>query len=152
MNTLFAIIPYKSGRTFDKNDPIIWFPVIQEFKGIDSEFADQEGLSLSPDFLTINTCRKGSAFTHNTDGYSWIRAEIYKLAKALGANEVWYVDETAAEEMDSPDFSFEAWKQKLATEKKKYVVVLTTSVLKGKYSYSYYHDDFSDIILERPQE
>ena len=152
MYTIEAIIPYKSGRAFDKNNPIIVFPVIPEFKDLDSEFADQEGLYLFPDFLMIDTCYKLPSFTDNSDGYSWIRAEIYKLAKALGANEVWYVDETAAEEMDSPDFSFEAWKQKLATEKKKYVVELTTSVLKGKYSYSYYHDDFSDIILERPQE
>ena len=68
---------------------------------------------------------------------------------ALGANEVWYVAELATDEMDRTDFSFEEWLHSLKNGEH-YVSELSVDVLKDKYICTYYHDDFSDIILERP--
>ena len=94
---IYAIIPYKSGLTFTEKDdmPCVWSPIIPELKSIDSEFVDPEGLELYSDFLMINTCQRQSAFTNNRNGYNWMRAEICQIARALGANEVWYANELA---------------------------------------------------------
>lgn len=149
---IYAIIPYKSGISFSSDDPIrcVWEPILPELEGIDSEFTEKGSLSLFADFFLINTCYRQSAFTDNIDGYSWIRADICQIAKALGAHEVWYVEELITDEMDMPDFSFDEWINSLKHEKKQYVVELTTDVLKGNSIYSYYHDGFSDIIMEKP--
>ena len=90
---IYAIIPYKSGISFSKHEPIpcVFHPFLPELKGIESEFTEPDGLSLFADFLMINTCYRQSAFTDNKDGYNWIRAEVCQIAKALGAHEVWYV-------------------------------------------------------------
>ena len=53
--------------------------------------------------------------------------------------------------MYEPDFSFEKWKEELTSVKSKYVCKLTIENLKSNYIYSYYHDNFSDILLEQPQ-
>ena len=147
---LYAIIPYESGVSFSKEDYPAWSPVLPELKDIHSEFTDEEGLMLFKDFLMINTCYRQSAFTDNRDGYCWIRADICKIARALGASEVWYVEELITDEMDDWEFSFDEWRNRLKNEKKHLVAELSTDVLKGKETYSYYHDDFSDVILERP--
>lgn len=149
---IYAIIPYKSGISFSKHEPIpcVCHPFLPELKGIESEFTEPDGLSLFADFLMINTCYRQSAFTDNKDGYNWIRAEVCQIAKALGALEVWYVYEYATDYMDEPDFSFDEWVESFKKERKEYIVELTTDVLKGKEMYGYYHDDFSDIIMERP--
>ena len=148
---LYAIIPYKSGESFtpQKGDNFIYYPEIPELKGIDSEFTEPDGLRLFADFLMINTCYRQSAFTENEDGYSWLRTEIYKIAQALGAKEVWYVAELATDEMYSEDFSFNDWLDSFKT-RENYVAELTVDTLKGKYICTYYHDDFSDIIKEKP--
>lgn len=149
---IYAIIPYKSGISFSKDEPCpcVWNPVLPELKDIHSEFAEQESLCLFKDFLMINTCYRQSAFTDNKDGFCWIRADICKIARALGASELWYVTELITDEMDDWDFSFNEWCNSLKNEKKDLVVELCTDVLKGKKNYSYYHDDFSDVIMERP--
>lgn len=149
---LFAIIPYKSGMYISSKEPIpcLWHPILPELKGIDSEFAERDILCLHRDFLEINTCYRQSAFIDNRDGFCWIRAEVCLIAKALGASEVWYVDEIVTEEFDDWNFSFDDWVESLKNEKKTYVCELTVDVLKGKEMYRYYHDDFSDIIMEKP--
>ena len=116
---------------------------------VDSELSEQEALELHDGFLVINTCYRVSTFANNSESYNWLRAEIYKIAKAVGAEEVWYVEELALDEMDIPGFTFEAWKNSLKNEKKQYIAELTVEVLKGQYTYSYYHDDFEDIVLEQ---
>jgi hypothetical protein len=149
---IYAIIPYKSGITVSSKEPYpcIWNPSIPELKGIASELelTDPDGLSLFSDFLMINTCQRQSAFTCNRNGYCGLRTDIYMIAKALNANEVWYVVENITDEMEDWGFSFDEWIKSLSNEKKQYVVELTVEVLKGKTMYSYYHDDFSDIILK----
>jgi len=97
----------------------------------------------------INTCYRLSAFADNKDGYSWIRAEICQIARALGAHEVWYAGELATDEMRLWTFSFDDWVRSFK-EGKRYASELTVEVLKDRYIYTYYHDDFSDIIMERP--
>lgn len=98
----------------------------------------------------INTCYRLSAFANNKDGYSWIRSEICKIAKALGAHEVWYVGELATDEMRLEAFSFGDWIRSFK-DGTRYASELTVEVLKDRYICTYYHDNFSDIIMERPQ-
>jgi hypothetical protein len=149
---IYAIIPYESGVSFCKDEPYpcVWNPFLPELKDIHSEFTEPDSLSLFKDFLMINTCYRQSAFTDNRDGFCWIRADICKIARALGASEVWYVAELITDEMEDWDFSFNEWRNSLNNEKKDLVVELSTDVLMGKNIYSYYHDDFRDVIMERP--
>lgn len=151
---IYAVIPYKSGIRFAKDDDVkcIFCPSIPELKSINSELTDPDGLQLFADFVLVNTCYRVSAFANQKNGYSYLRAEIYKIAKALGAREVWYAEELATDEMESPDFHFNKWIERFQNENKKYIVELTTDVLKADLTYSYYHDDFSDIILENPND
>lgn len=147
---IYAIIPYESGISFSKDEPYpcVWEPILPELKDIHSEFTDD--LCVFKDFLMINTCYRQSAFTNNRDGFCRIRADVCKIARALGASEVWYVEELITDEMDGWDFSFDNWIKSLQNEKKHLVAELSTDILKGKNIYSYYHDDFSDVILEKP--
>ncbi len=149
---IYAIIPYESGVSFCKDEPYpcVWNPFLPELKDIHSEFTEPDSLSLFKDFLMINTCYRQSAFTDNRDGFCWIRADICKIARALGASEVWYVAELITDEMEDWDFSFNEWRNSLNNEKKDLVVELSIDVLMGKNIYSYYHDDFRDVIMERP--
>ena len=149
---LYAVIPYNKGVNLYSADELEEgrsYPVIPELKGIDSEYAEEDGLKLFADFLMINTCGRQSWFTNNEDGYSQLRAEIYKIALALGAREVWYVAEMATDEMYDKDFSFDNWIHSFK-EGTRYASELTLDVLKDRFICTYYHDDFSDIILERP--
>ena len=125
---LYAVIPYNSGMYFDPNEeePCIWEPNLQELKGIESEFVEIDGLTLFEDFLMINTSR------------------------ALGAHEVWYVAELATDEMHIKGFSFDDWVQSFKNGER-YACELNVDVLKNKYICTYYHDDFSDIIMEKPE-
>ena len=149
---IYAIIPYESGISFSKDEPyqFVLDPELPELKDIHSEFTEEDVLYLFKDFLMINICYRQSAFTDNRDGYCWIRADICKIARALGASEVWYVEEATVDEMEVWEFSFDKWRNRLKNEEKHLVAELSTDVLKGKETYCYYHDDFSDVILERP--
>lgn len=149
---IYAIIPYKSGIAFNSQEPYpcVWGIVPSELEGIDSEFTDSEGIVLFSDFLMINTCYRLSAFTNNEDGYNWMRADICRIAKALGAKEAWYVAELITDRMFNWDFSFDDWVESQHDEKKHLVAKLTLDILKGNTTYSYYHDDFSDIIMDAP--
>ena len=149
---LYAIIPYNKGVTLYSPDELEGgrsHPVIPELKGIDSEYVEKDGLKLFAAFLMINTCGRQSCFTNNEDGYSQLRAEIYKIALVLGAREVWYVAELATDEMYDKDFSFYNWIHSFK-EGTRYASELTLDVLKDRFISTYYHDVFSDIILERP--
>lgn len=92
---IYAIIPYKSGFIFDSNEPYpcAWGFVPPKLNGMDSEFVDGESFMVFSDFLMINTCYRQSAFTNNKEGYNWMRADICRIAKALGAKEVWHAKE-----------------------------------------------------------
>ena len=149
---LYAVIPYDKGVTLYSPDELEEgrsHPVIPELKGIDSEYVKKDGLKLFADFLMINTCGRQSWLTNNEDGFSQLRVEIYKIAMALGAREVWYVAEMATDEMYDKDFSFDIWIHRFK-EGTRYASELTLDVLKDRFICTYYHDVFSDIILERP--
>lgn len=148
---LYAVIPYNKGVTLYSPDELEEgrsYPVIPELKGIDSIYAEGNRLKLFADFLMINTCGRQSWFTNNEDGYSQLRAEIYKIALALGAREVWYVAEMATDEMYDKDFSFDNWIHSFK-EGARHAAELNVDALKDRFICTYYHDDFSDIILER---
>ena len=148
---IYAIIPYKSGISFDDDElfPFVCDPILPQLDCIQSQFTKPDGLMLYKDFLLINTCLRQSVFTNNRDGYNLLRADIYAIAKALEANEVWYVEELVTDEIDEPNFSFEEWKKSLIIERAEHVAELTQDILKGKDVFSYYHDDFSDIMIEK---
>ena len=150
---LYAVIPYKGTSLYspDELEEGLSEPIIPELKGIYSEYAEEDGLKLFADFLLINTSGRQSWFTNVEDGYSQLRAEIYQIAKALGASEVWYVAELATDEMYAKGFSFDDWTRSFK-DGTRYASELTVDVLKDKYIYSYYHDDFSDIILENSHQ
>lgn len=151
---LYAVIPYNKGVILYSPDELEEgrsYPVIPELKGVDSKYAEEYRLKLFADFLMINTCGRQSWFTNNEDGYSQLRAEIYKIALALGAREVWYVAEMATDEMYKKKFSFDDWIRSFR-EGTRYASELTLDVLKDRFICTYYHDDFSDIILDRPKE
>jgi len=151
---IYAAIPYKRSTPIVTDNPYPYenFPFIPELQGMGSEFAERDGLQLYEDFLLINLCYKEPSFINCQNGYSWIRSEVYKVAQRLGAKEVWYVMEMCTQEMAKKDFSFEDWKHKLQNERKQYTAEMSIDVLKGDILYSYYHDSFSDIILESPSE
>ena len=91
---IYAIIPYNGVAKFDReeSETCILCPIIPELKCVDSELTDQEGLALYEGFLVINTCYRVSAFANNSGSYNWLRTEVYNIAKALNANEVWYAE------------------------------------------------------------
>lgn len=147
---IYAIIPYHGAAEFNpEGSDTFLCPIIPELNCVDSELTEQEFLELYDGFLVINTCYRVSTFANNSESFNWLRAEIYKIAKAVGAKEVWYAEELALNIMDMPGFTFEAWKNSLKNENKQYVAELTVEVLKGQYTYSYYHDDFEDIVLKQ---
>ena len=60
---LYAVIPYDKGVTLYSPDELEEgrrYPVIPELKGVDSEYAEEDGLILFADFLMINTCGRQS--------------------------------------------------------------------------------------------
>ena len=61
---------------------------------------------------------------------------------------MWYAEELATDAMYEEKFSFDKWKKELSTSKRKYTQELTIDVLKSDRISSYYHDDFSDIVLD----
>ena len=71
---IYAIIPYKSGLTFDTNEPypFAYGFVPSELRGMDSEFIDEMAFEVFSDFIIINTCYRQSAFTNSKDGYNWM--------------------------------------------------------------------------------
>lgn len=149
---VYAVIPYQSGNQFvpEEGEQYCWYPKIPVLKNIQSELTDIDSLVLFSDFLLINTCYRVSSLCNCPNGYCWLRTEIYKIARVLGANEVWYVEENLTDKMYEPVFSFDKWKQELVSVKSKYVCELSIKALKSNSIYSYYHDDFSDILLSQP--
>ena len=149
---LYAIIPYKIGDSFCPDEGESYMSSLMNneeipaLKGVVSEFAD---IDVFEDFLLINTCYRQSAFTERMDGYSWLRAEISRIAKALGASEVWYVEELVTDELYAQDFSlsYEEWVKEKREECSYCMTELTVDVLKGDIAYGFYHDDFSDLII-----
>lgn len=149
---LYAIIPYKIGDSFCPDEGESYMSSLMNnveipaLKGVVSEFADID--YVFEDFLLINTCYRQSAFTERLDGYSWLRAEISRIAKALGASEVWYVEELVTDELFAENFSlsYEEWVCEQRTKNQDCMTELTVDVLKGDILYGLYHDDFSDLI------
>lgn len=149
---LYAVIPYFKGIILYSPDELEegrTAPNLPELKNVISGFDNMECFKLFKEFLMINTCCRQVEFVDQPDGFSWLRAETYKLAKALGAYEVWYVAELATDEMYLPDFCFEDWINSFK-DGTRYATELNVDVLKDRFICTYYHDDFSDIILEKP--
>ena len=105
---LYAVIPYKSGLHFqdEDEDKFVFGYMPKELKGINKAF-DEKCFEAFADFILINTCCRMSSLNCNENGWCQIRCEIYTIAKALLANEAWYVEELCTDEMMLPDFSFE---------------------------------------------
>ncbi|MBR6716668.1 MAG: hypothetical protein IKI83_09530 [Prevotella sp.] len=146
---LYAIIPYQGSKKIrpEEQEEGLECTDLPELEGVDTEYTEK--MTLFKDYIQVNTCYRLSSFTELKDGYSSIRADIYKIAKAVGASEVWYIAELCTDEMYDENFCFEAWANRLKNDKK-LVMEMTVDVLKGKHIYSYYHDDFADVVLTKP--
>ena len=153
---LYAVIPYESGLNFESDDygyQYNWFMKPSELNDIETEFDEDgdDGYMLLPGCLLINTCFRMSDLQADERGYCHLRAEIYKIAKALGAQEAWYIDELACDAMQTDDFNFEDWKTSLQTTKSYCTMEVTVEMLQSGNYASYCHDSFSDILSEHPE-
>lgn len=150
---LYAIIPYKIGDSFCPDEGESYMSSLMNnveipaLKGVVSEFADID--YVFEDFLLKITCYRQSVLANSVDGYNWFRAEIYKIVKALGAHEAWYVEELCGDEIFAENFSlsYEEWVCEQRTKNQDCMTELTVDVLKGDILYGLYHDDFSDLII-----
>jgi len=144
---LYAIIPYKSGV------PSIGCR-IPELEGLESELYDIDGYDCFEDFFLINTCHRMFSIMTDRDGFSWLRREIYKIATAVGAKEVWYCEELATDQMYddecNPAYSIKELNTYIANNSYCFLEydIDTMREKSGKYA-SYMHDDFHDIVLAR---
>lgn len=149
---LYAIIPYNSGMDFSSSEePFIWEPHVPEFEDVDSELTEEDGLQLYSEYITINTCARMSWLKCDENGYCWIRSEIYKLAKAVGAKEVWYIEELCHDDIEIKGPTIEEFKRQLANEFNYCTKEVNIDMLKDNSYASYCHDDFSDVVLEKVQ-
>ena len=89
-----------------------------------------------------------SSLDCDENGFCYARNAIYKIAKALNAYEVWYVEELTTDEMTLSDFSFDDWKRSLKEENAYCTREVNLEMLKKGNWASYCHDDFSDIVIK----
>lgn len=147
---LYAVIPYKSGLHFqnEDEDKFVCGYIPKELSNISIDF-DKECFEVFSDFILINTCCRMSSLNCNENGWCQIRCEIYNIAKALNAIEVWYVAELTTDAMLLPDFNFDDWKRSLKEESAYCTTEVTIEMLKNQKWASYCHDNFGDIVIER---
>lgn len=149
---LYALIPYKSGIDFTYSDePFYWHPLIREFENVDSELTDREGLQQYGDYIVVNTCARMSSLKCDTRGFCWIRSEVYKLAKAVGAEEVWYIEELSFEHIEDMNITLEEFKEMLRGPYSYCTKEVNLDMLKDNSYASFCHDDFSDIVVNREE-
>lgn len=148
---LYAVIPYDCGIRFHDNDEnkFVYGYMPRELNNLSIEFDEDMFIAFS-DFVLINTCWSMSFLNCEENGFCFVRNEIYKIAKALNASEVWYVEETSTDKMMEPDFNFEDWKRSLKEELAYCTKDVNLEMLRNNQWASYCHDDFSDIVLEPP--
>ena len=146
---LYAVIPYESGLHFKAKDEdkfVIGYKP-KELKGMKIDF-DRDCFWTFSDFILINTCWRMSSLDCDENGFCFARNAIYKIAKALNAYEVWYVEELTTDEMTLSDFSFDDWKRSLKEENAYCTREVNLEMLKKGNWASYCHDDFSDIVIK----
>lgn len=135
---LYVVIPYSSGVSFEYKEYICCEVSLPEFESISSELKDN--VMMYQDFLLVNTCCKMSAIMFRPNGHYTLRNEIYEMAKAVEAEEVWHVEELVTEEFDSDHFDFEKWKAYARVHEVDYSLYLDEDDL-----VSIIHDSFDDL-------
>lgn len=147
---LYAVIPYKSGLHFqdEDEDKFVCGYIPKELSDISIDF-DEDCFEVFSDYILINTCCRMSSLNCNENGWCQIRCEIYNIAKALNAIEVWYVAELTTDAMLLPDFNFDDWKRSLKEESAYCTTEVTIEMLQNQKWASYCHDNFKDIVIER---
>ena len=148
---LYAVIPYESPFIFPSTDGenFCFGFVPKELESLHSKLCDPDGITTYGDFLLFNTCVRMSSLCCDTHGFCAIRSEIYKIAKALKADEVWYVEELCTDQMDEPSFSLEKLKERMKTDLAYCTMEVSLDSLKQNKWASYNHDVFADIVVER---
>lgn len=84
---LMVIIPYNTGVAYSEDDYFILCSaagLIPELEQIESEFIEDDLISLAKDFIIINTCYRMSALMDNENGYSRIRVHM-PHCKSIGS-------------------------------------------------------------------
>lgn len=121
---MYALIPYKgkSALKAEEGCAFEYNPNIPELKDIDSELADCSYIGRYEDFILINTCYRMSYLTNfDEDGACFCREEIRKIALALDASEVWYVEEILIQMFDDiPGYALEMFKKEYANSISEY--------------------------------
>ena len=147
---LYAVIPYKSGIQFPKDveDQFVWGYMPKDLENVSVDIYEDCFIVFS-DFILINTGWRMSSLNCNENGWCEARSEIYKVAKALNATEVWYVEELTTDKMMVAGFSFEDWKRSLKEELAYCICEVTLEMLRNHHWASYCHDNFADIVIER---
>jgi len=143
-NYLYALIPCDAEVRPDSPEECYQTsPSIPQLNGVESELAEKDRLYLFPGFLLVNTCYSMYMILPDENGPSPSRLEVFKIAQALGAPEVWYVQETAADEMFGYDtYSFDRFKNQIDGEDKDYVIEYSPELVEIA---GYIHDDFKDL-------
>jgi len=147
-NYLYAVIPCKAEVHVHPEDAEVgivceYGPDLPELRDCDSEFTGQDCLYLYPGFLLINTCLRMYILEAECEP-NHFRFEVFKVVKALGASEAWYISEYCLDELDSdPDISYEKLLKKIREENKPYTMEYAKGLTEVS---SYVHDSFSDFL------
>ena len=149
MSYLYVVVPYKSELQFKEDDNLFVCGLPKELEGITLDI-DEDLFDVYSDFVLINTCWGMSSLNCDDNGWCHIRSETYKIAKALNATEAWYVEELSTDKMTEPGFDFEDWKRSLREELAYYTCEVNIEMLKNQEWASHCHDDFADIVIEKP--
>lgn len=147
-NYLYVLIPCDAEVRPDSPEECYQTsPSIPQLNGVESELAERDGLYLFPGFLLINTCYSMYMILPGENGPSPSRQEVYKIAQAMDAPEVWYVQETAADKMFGFDkYSFDRFKTQIDGEDKDYLTEYSPELTEIA---GYIHDDFRDLKSRR---
>jgi len=142
---LYALIPYD--RPVEPDSPeecFESFPSIPQLRDMESELVDPRILYLFPGFLLINTCYSMCMILPHEGSSNSSRKEIFKIVRALGASEAWYVEELCTDPMfEDNEYSLEKFKNQMKGEIKDYSTEYTKSLVETA---SYIHDDFNDLM------
>lgn len=145
---LYAVIPYDGEpHPYSKEENFEYGAFIPELYGMESDLC--EDVSLFHGFFLINTCFRMPSIMTDKNGFCSLRKDIYEIAKAVGAKEVWYIEELATDSMDSKGYSLNTFLTDLKELYSDYFLEYDIETMRekgGTYA-SYMHDDFHDIVL-----
>lgn len=137
---LYAIIPYGNISN------------ITILENIKNTVCDCKSISYFQDFFLINTCYRMLDIMTDNNGFSWLRKEIYNIAKTINIDEVWYCNEIVTDLMidknEAPNYSITDLKSLISQYPNCFLEYdIETMNEKNSTIASIIHDNFHDIVL-----